>query len=82
MGGSGMQTLLKEKTAKRFAVAACYETDYSEVKKTEGVALRTCSGIFRLLIQTDCQAFPSFAVHMTLLYPKFWALQAPQNKLL
>jgi hypothetical protein len=81
MGGSGMQTLLKEKTAMRFAIAACYETDCNEVKKTEGVAPRTCSEILRLLIQTDCQTFPSFAVHITSLYPKFWGLQAPQNKI-
>jgi hypothetical protein len=31
MGGSGMQTLLKEKTAKRFAMAADYETGCSEI---------------------------------------------------
>ena len=82
MGGNGMQTLLKEKTAKRFAIAACDETHCSEIKKTEGVDPRTCFEIFRLLIQTDCQTSPLFAVHMTLLYPKFWGLQAPQNKLL
>jgi hypothetical protein len=80
MGGNGMQTLLKEKTAKRSAMAVYYETNCSEVKKMAGVALHTCYEIFRLLIQTDCQTFPSLTVHIDLLYPIFWGLQAPKSK--
>ena len=82
MGGNGMQALLKEKTAKRSALTVYYETSCKDFKKTEGVAPRTWLQMLRFLIQTDCQTFPSFTVHMTLLYPKFWALQAPENKLL
>jgi hypothetical protein len=79
MGGNGMQTLLKEKTARRGALAVYYEMNCSDVKKMEGVALHTCSEILRLLIQTDCQTFPSLTVHMDLLYPIFWGLQAPKG---
>jgi hypothetical protein len=82
MGGSGMQTLLKEKTAKRIALTVYYETGCSSIKKMAGGSLQTCSEIFRFLIQTDCQTFPSLTVHMDLLYPIFWGLQAPTAKLL
>jgi hypothetical protein len=77
-----MQTLLKEKTAKRYALTVYYETICNEVQKMAGVALQTCSEIFRLLVQTDCQTFPSLTVHMDLLYPIFWGLQAPKTEFL
>jgi hypothetical protein len=75
-----MQTLLKEKTAKQYALTVYYETIYNEVQKMAGVTLQTCSEIFRLLVQTDCQTFPSLTVHMDLLYPIFWGLQAPKTE--
>jgi hypothetical protein len=71
MGGNGMQTLLKEKTAKRIALTVYCETVCKDFKKTEGVIPRTCSEMLRFLIQTDCQTFPSFAVHMTHFNPNF-----------
>jgi len=62
-GGQWHAALLKEKTAKRFALTVCDETRY----KNEGVTYRACSRVFRLMIQTDCQTFPSFTVHVNTL---------------
>jgi len=44
-----MQTLLKEKTAKRIALTVCNETGCKAICKTAGVVYQACSEIFKLM---------------------------------
>jgi hypothetical protein len=77
MGGNGMQTLLKEKTAKRIALTVHDETGFKTVDKTAGVVYQACCEVFRLMSQTDCQTFPSFTVHMNYFTPIFGLCKHP-----
>jgi hypothetical protein len=74
-----MQTLLKEKTAKRIALTVYDETGCKAICKTAGVVYQACSEMFRLMSQTDYETFPSFTVHVDNFTPNFGLFKCPRS---